>query len=281
MIHVVPSSRQPQRAPWTMERLIHERAVVLGSAIKPSSKAAYSSALQSYIYFCSSHCLPIEPTIDTLSFFVVYMCYHIKPQSVKAYLSGICNQLEPFYPEVRELRRQRLVTKDLSVAKNYTTHADRKRPLTRSEIGDIRLTYQQSNNHDDLLFVTILSVGFHALMRLGELVWPDKTDRKVILRNSVQLLPSGFSFFLPRHKGDHLFEGNRIIIQQVETADDPVNPFRDYLRCRDLLFPFNPELWLRHDGSIPTRHWFINQCHRHFTHDVGGHSLHADGASFS
>ena len=30
------------------------------------------------------------------------------------------------------------------------------------------------NSHNDLLFFVILLVGFHVLMHLGELVWPDK-----------------------------------------------------------------------------------------------------------
>ena len=32
------------------------------------------------------------------------------------------------------------------------------------------------NSHDDLLFFVILLMGFHVLMVLGELVWPDKKD---------------------------------------------------------------------------------------------------------
>jgi hypothetical protein len=99
------SSRQPLRTPWTRERLVHERAVALGCAIEPGTASSYSSALQSYLAFCKSHNFPIDPTPDTLSFFVVFMCHHIKPKSVESYLSGICNQLEPFFPIVRESRR--------------------------------------------------------------------------------------------------------------------------------------------------------------------------------
>ena len=35
---------------------------------------------------------------DALSFFVVYMCHHIKPTLVSSYLSGICSELEAFWP---------------------------------------------------------------------------------------------------------------------------------------------------------------------------------------
>ena len=79
-----------------------------------------------------------------------------------------------------------------------------------------------SNSHDDLLFFIILLVGFHALMHLGELVWPDKKDLqdfwKVTTQDSVELLPIGFSFFLPGHKADKFFKGNRVIVQQLILA---------------------------------------------------------------
>ena len=54
-------------------------------------------------------------------------------------------------------------------------------------------------------------------MHLEELVWPDKKDlqdfRKVTTQDSVELLPKGFFFFLPGHKADKFFEGNRVIVQ--------------------------------------------------------------------
>ena len=140
-----------------------------------------------------------------------------------------------------------------------------------------------SNSHDDLLFFVILLVGFHVLMRLGELVWPDKKDlqdfRKVTTRDSVELLPEGFSFFLPGHKADKFFEGNKVIVQRTSSGDDPDEPFRKYLKSRDRLFPFHPQLWLRADGSVPTRGWFIHRLRRHFPADVAGHSLRAGGAT--
>jgi hypothetical protein len=140
-----------------------------------------------------------------------------------------------------------------------------------------------SSSHDDLLFFVILLVGFHGLMRLGELVWPDKKSlqdyRKVTKRSSVELLPEGFSFFLPGHKADRFFEGNRIVLQRNSSGDDLDSPFRKYLASRDSLFPFHPELWLREDGSIPTRSWFIRHLREHFPSDVAGHSLRAGGAT--
>ena len=140
-----------------------------------------------------------------------------------------------------------------------------------------------SNSHDDLLFFVILLVGFQALMRLGELVWPDKKGlqdfQKVTKRDSVELLPEGFSFFLPGHKANKFFEGNKVIVQRNSSGNDLDEPFRKYLQSRDCLFQFHPQLWLRADGSVPTCGWFIHHLRRHFPADVAGHSLHAGGTT--
>jgi hypothetical protein len=68
-----------------MEQLVHQRAVTLGAAIDTSTAQTYGSALNSYIEFCRLHELPINPTADTLSFYTVYMCHHINPNSVDYY----------------------------------------------------------------------------------------------------------------------------------------------------------------------------------------------------
>ena len=284
MTRLHPSSRQPQWAAWSHKRLEHARALTLGSTIDASSAAAYGSALNSYLSFCRSHDFPIDPTPDTLSFYSVYMAHHIKPTSVDSYLSGICNKLEPFYPDVQKNRCHHLVTRTLRGCKKLrTVPTTRKRPLSRTELAQLRTQYMSLNSHDDLLFFVILLVGFHALMHLGELVWPDKKGlqdfRKVTKRDSVELLPEGFSFFLPGHKADKFFEGNKVIVQWNSSGDDPDEPFRKYLQSWDRLFPFHPHLWLWADGSVPTRGWFIHRLRQHFPADIAGHSLHAGGAT--
>jgi hypothetical protein len=84
-----------------MERLINERSISLGYSLDTSSFGAYTSALNSYITFCNLHNLPVEPTEDTLSFYIVFLSTYLKPDTVNSYLSGICRQLEPFFPDIR------------------------------------------------------------------------------------------------------------------------------------------------------------------------------------
>jgi hypothetical protein len=278
------TARRSVRTVWSRERLLRERAVAIACAVEPSSASSYSSAVKSYLSFCSAHSLPIEPTPDTLSFFTVYTAHYIKPKSVLSYLSGICNQLEPFFPEVRTHRHHWLVTKTLAgCRKMFPSATSRKRPVTRAELADISRQYASSASFDDTLFLAILLTGFHGLMRLGELTWPDNKKlrdyRKVIMRNSVQVQPKSFQFTLPGHKADRLFEGSLVLIQSTKLDDNAWDPFTKYLALRDQRFPLRAELWLKKNGSIPTRTWFLRILHHHLSGDIGGQSLRAGGAT--
>jgi hypothetical protein len=270
-----------------MDRLINERSISLGYSLDESSFGTYTSALNSYLTFCKLHSLPVDPTPDTLSFFVVFLSSHIKPKSVNSYLSGICRQLEPFYPEIRQHRKSLLVSRTVAgCLRRFGTPTKRKAPFSHADLQRVLDGLPSAPSHDDLLFCAILLTGFHALMRLGELVFPDKRAlrnyRKISLRHTVQIsvYPNQFSFFLPSHKGDRTFEGNTIVIQQVARPTDPFSPFLAYLNSRDALFPLHPELWLTSRATVPTRHWFISRLRVFFpSKDYAGHSLRSGGAT--
>jgi hypothetical protein len=283
MIKISDTSRQPKREPWTIDRLIHERSITLGFSLDSSTFGAYTSALNSYLTFCNDHYIPVDPTPDTLSFYAVYTSSHINPKSVDSYLSGVCRQLEPFFPEVRKNRRSLLVSRTIKGCKRrFGVPVKRKLPLSHDNLLLVINSYP-SPSHDDLLFVAQLLTGFHALLRLGELVYPDKIEdrnfRKITLRHTVKVEERLFSFFLPSHKGDTTFEGNTIIIEHHDRPSDPYSPFISYLHSRDHLFPVQPELWLTSKGSVPTRHWFISRLRRFFPKDYAGHSLRSGGAT--
>ncbi|KAI0037988.1 hypothetical protein FA95DRAFT_1666756 [Auriscalpium vulgare] len=247
MLSAPRSSRQPVREAWSMQRLVRERAIALGFAIDQSTAVTYSSHLQSYLTFCKLHNFPIEPTVDTLSFYITFMSNHIKPRSVKSYLSGICNQLEADYPSVRDVRRHPLVTKTLSgCLKRYNTPTTRKDPLTLDHLQRL-VTSHANPSHNSLLFLAVVFVGFFGLHRLGELTDADRVNlrdpRKTIGRASVRLSPESFSYFLPGHKGDRFFEGNTVVIARRRWPDDRIqalgrwtsDTFRIYIRKNPVL----------------------------------------------
>ena len=284
MIRISSTSRQPRREAWTMERLINERSISLGYSLDTSSFGAYTSALNSYLTFCNLHHLPVDPTPDTLSFFVVFLSSHIKPDLVNSYLSGICRQLEPFYPEVCQNRKTMLVSRTMAgCMRRFGTPTKRKAPLLQANLLFALDSMVSEPSHDELLFAAIILTGFHALMRLGELVFPDKKNlrnyRKIALRHSVTLRQEHYSFFLPSHKGDCFFEGNTILVQKLNTPTDPYNPFVTYLKSRDRLFPIHPEMWLTSSGRVLTCHWFMSRLRTFFPNEIAGQSMRSGGAT--
>ena len=284
MITTTKASRQPLRAAWTKERLLYERSIALGLVLDRSTNHSYSSAANSYITFCRLHELPLDPTEDTLSFYVVFMCSFVKANTVDAYLSGICSQLEHYFPKVREVRKSSLVQRTLKGCKRrYGTAVTRKKPLTRPDLEGVVNAIGESGSYDDQLFLTLILSGFHALCRLGELVWPDKIElqnrQKLALRTSVSWPENSYSFILPCNKTDPFFEGNRLVIQAIAVPTDPLKPFKSYLTSRDKSFPFHPELWLRANSSPPTRSWFMKRLRRYFPKEIAGQSMRAGGTT--
>lgn len=278
-------SRQPTRQPWTLARLVHERAVFLGSALDRSTRLTYSSALNSYLNFCRLHRFPIEPTAETLSFFVTFTSHFVKPSTVDSYLSGIASQLEPHFPHARLNRNSRLVANTLAGAKRLRgSPTSRKAPLRLDDLSLVVSSMPLPPSLDDLLFCAQLLTGFHGLLRLGELCVADqpalRNPRKLSLRHTVRVSPTSFSFALPGHKADRFFEGNQILVlNNPSRFPNPYDIFSQYLRARDSLFPYHPQLWIDSAGQSPQRRWFISRLRLFFPSSIAGQSMRAGGAT--
>jgi hypothetical protein len=280
-----PSSRQPKREPWTMETFVRERALALSNSVDISTSSSYGSALNSWLAFIQMHCFPFEPTPDTLSFFIVYMSHHIRPKSVKSYLSGLVQQLEPDYPSIREVRKNLLVVKVMKGCLKARGQAVRRKlPLSFEDLCFINGKFISSNSHDDLLFAALVVTGFHGLLRLGELTFPDSSYlrdwRKVTKRSSLVVQHHQYEFLLPAHKADHIFEGNRVLIRSFDSSFDPCPLFFRFLSSRDRLFPAASPLWLTSAGRVPTRSFFMTRFRRLFPKSFAGASMRAGGATF-
>ncbi len=226
--------------------------------------------------------------VERLCFYIVYMLHHIKLTLIKSYLSGICAELEPFYPDICSICSSKLVNHTLvGCTKLYSSPAKRKRALTENDLQLIIHSAPHAAMHDDLLFLAIVLVGWHCLLRLGELVDPDVTHLQDF-HKSISCLSVKFhelphphvSLFLPMHKADWFFEGSTIIFEKCTSGIDPMHFFKIYLSSHDHLFPHLPELWLCMNGCVPTHSWFINQIHAIFpSNKITGHSLHAGSAT--
>ncbi|TFK62216.1 hypothetical protein BDN72DRAFT_777349, partial [Pluteus cervinus] len=163
----------------------------------------------------------------------------------------------------------------------------RKSALSIDDVVGVVSKLESSTSHDDRLFLAMLVSSFFGLMRLGELAKPDNpplhNPKKFSRRTSISITSSQFSFFLPAHKADPFFEGNRILISNqvaISTLLDPIPLIARYLASRDVLFPFSSELWLASDGSPPNRSFFISRLRRFFGPEIAGQSLRAGGATW-
>jgi len=267
-------SRQPVRDVWSCERLIHERGIALGNAMDQSTLCSYGLALNSYLTFVKAHDLPVDPNEDTLSFFTVYMSHHINPRSVNTYLSGIVQQLKPYFPNVRDARNSSLVKHTLCGCMQMKGKAVvRKHALSTKDLNMVADCYSKSSEHDDLLFVVMLYTGFFCLMRLGELTFPDDKSiqnwKKITRRSSVSVKIDTYKFHLLGHKADRFFEGNQIIIRGDQFRLCPLPHFACYLSSRDRLHPVASPLWITNSGHVPTWSFFITRLPLFFPRRLG------------
>ncbi|KAJ3928447.1 MAG: putative retroelement protein [Lentinula lateritia] len=250
-------------------------------AIDTTTRATYSSALNSYIKFCTLHNFSTEPMVNTFSFFIMYLSRHIKPDSIDSYLSGICSEPEHLYPNIRQIWQHPLIKCTLKGCKRlYSSAVKWKLPLSHSHIGHAIRLLPPSPTHDDILFTIMLLVGIYGLLCLAKLTMHSnphlQNPRKYSRRSSVEWAEDSFSFWLPLHKADPTFEGNRILIQNPQA----IQFFHHYMISRDTLFPTHPFLWVQEDGNILTRDWFLRQLHW-FISDarISGQSLQAGSAT--
>ena len=235
-----PTDRQPACQPWPLSRLLHEHAIAMGMALERSSQTAYNSHLNSYIAFCRIHQRPLTPTVDTLSFFIV-----------KHTLAGC----------IKHARQQ----------------PSRKSPLDPTLLLTTTQNLTPESQHDDKLFTALLVTGFHALMRLGELMWPNTIQlqslRKIVLRRLLRTMENSYSFILPTHKALKAGHGEEILVRAFTTTVNPLPILLKYMHSHDHLFFYAPALWLTRDGAIPTRTWFMRRFWRFFGSEFAGHSM--------
>ena len=193
--------------------------------------------------------VPINPTPETLSYYITFQSSHINPKSVVSYLAGICNNLEPFFPEICANRAAALVKRTLKGAlRRHGQPTKHKAPLTTVILQSIATSLNDSRDHDDMLFLSMLNTGFPGLLRLGEMTVSDNPTlqdfRKVVLRNSLTWIREDYEFTLPAHKTDTTFEGNCVHVAQIIGAPNPQPIMKHYLSSCDMLFPLHPQLWL-------------------------------------
>jgi hypothetical protein len=271
-------SRPPMDLSSLDDRVLHLQI----NSIEKSTTKGYATGARDYIQFCLIHNLPLNPTPQTLSRYIAYRSQFIA--SAPKYLTGVRHFLRDIYPDFDNNRKHPIVTSTIRGSKKVRADPiKRKLPLRTSHLAAFLEVAHHTCSYDDLLFVAILSCCFYACHRSGELI--QKNDRslfdwrKIIKRASLVFDAGRAQYHLPYHKGDPFYHGTDILFTPQQIVD-PVSLLQQYSHLRDHLHGARAALFLRENGSHPTRSWFDSKFFALLDRQYGGHSPRAGGATF-
>ena len=251
------------------------------NALEKSTLGGYSTGARDYIHFCRLHHLPLDPTPLTLSRYIAYTSLSIA--SGPKYLTGARHFLHDLYPNFDDSRASPLVQATIRGSKKVRADpVRRKLPLRIEHLSAFVNSARRTGAYDDLLFATIMSCCFYGCHRSGELVLKSKKTidwRKIIKRSSLHFSTGYAGYRLPYHKSDPFYVGTDILFSTQESAD-PVSLLSEFVRARDAIHGARRALFLREDGSHPTRAWFDSKLFSFVDRSFGGHSARAGGATF-
>jgi hypothetical protein len=228
------------------------------NSIERSTAKGYATGARDYINFCLTHSLSLNPTPQTLSRYIAYTSQFIS--SGPKYLTGARHFLADLYPDFEHNRAHPLVQATIAGAKKIRADpVKRKLPLRPSHLEAFRCVALRTGSYDDLLFAVLLSCCFYACHRSGELVWQNQKQlqdwRKVIKRASLHFSDGRAGYRLPYHKADRFYRGTDVLFIHQDVAD-PVTLLQEYATLRDARHGGKTALFLRENGTIPTRSWF-------------------------
>ncbi|KNZ71911.1 hypothetical protein J132_05185 [Termitomyces sp. J132] len=250
--------------------------------VEKSTASGYATGARDYVKFCIKHNIPLDPTPQTLARYIAYTSRFIA--SGPKYLTGLRHFIRNFYPNFDNNRAHPIVQATIRGSKKV--RADlirRKQPLRPHHLTEFVNTARRTAEYDDLLFATMMSCCFYACHRLGELVKKTAKEppdwRKIIKRSSLKFTPGYAGYHLPYHKADPFFHGTDILFTHQECAD-PVLLLQEYVKSRDKFHGLRRALFIKRDGSLPTRSWFKSKLFAFVDHSFGGHSARAGGATY-
>lgn len=259
--------------------------VDISNRVCVNSKSKYQCGVNRFLRYCEERNLSPFPTETNLSHFVSEISREIQPSSVNGYLTGISHHFSSSYPQVLTNRMSIKVRNTVKgCQKSFSKSVKRANAMELSDL-DVAASFFKLS-FDDLLFNTIMAMGFNGLHRIGELVEPDKLslkdDRKLIKRWSLKIDEENYyvTYDLPSSKTDTHFSGVPVMIpERPGIKNCPYRTIVKYAAIRDSAFPTNPFLLLRSNGYIPTRSWFMKRLQQVFGDTRSGHSLRAGGAT--
>lgn len=252
-----------------------------------STRRGYVTANKSWRLFVRTYHLPLLPSTYSLQLYAAFLT----ARGIRApaqFFSALAWEFAPQLRRWEKMRSHPLVRNAIFGGRKFNAQPIKRSPalLPAELLAFFMATLSAPHSHDDLLALTLAVVGFGALMRLGELVLPqhvgDRDERKYIKRSSVRVVGvSEFHFHLPYHKADRSWRGSNVAILEENSIPDFnfVKLISLFLTSRDRLPVRSKFLFIRSDGSLAPREWFIARL-RSFAPTCSGHSLRAGGATY-
>jgi hypothetical protein len=275
------TARRVTRPPMDLADLDKWTLHLQVNSIEHSTTKGYATGARDYVNFCILHGLPLDPTPQTLSRYIAYTSLFIA--SGPKYLTGVRHFLRDIYPEFDANRAHSLVSSTIRGSKKIRADpVHRKLPLRVAHLQAFLQVARCTGTYDDLLFAVIMSCAFYACHRIGELV--QKNDRslfdwrKIIKRATLTFDNGRAQYRLPYHKGDPFYRGTDVLFIAQEVAN-PVPLLHEYVSLRDRHHGMRSPLFLRLDGSHPTRSWFDIKFFAILDRRFGGHSPRAGYAT--
>ena len=197
------------------------------NSIEMSNARGYTTGAHDYISFCVNHSLPLDPTLQTLSWYIAYTSRFIG--SGPKYLSGACHFLSDLYPSFNTNHSHPLVQATISGSKKiWADPVKQKLPLRTSHLQTFLEVSNSSNDYDDCLFVTIISCCFYGCHWIGELISNNDTCLrdwwKIIKRASLHFSSSRAGYHLPYHKSDRFYQGTEITFHLSQNHRSCITP---------------------------------------------------------
>lgn len=271
------SARPPSSLKDLDARVLHLQS----HALEKTTVGGYSTGAHDYARFCRLHHLSLEPTPQTLSRYIAFSSLSIA--SGPKYLSSARHFLRDLYPSFDENRASPAVQATIRGSKKVRADpVHRKQPIRIEHLLSFVAVARRTGSFDNLLFATIMSCCFYGCHRSGELILKSKKAvdwHKIIKCSSLHFSPGYVGYRLPYHKTDPFHRGTDILFSAQDSAN-PITLLREFVHRRDKLHGARRALFLREDGSHPTRAWFDSKLFSFVDRSFGGHSARAGGATY-
>ncbi|KAK4696362.1 hypothetical protein P7C70_g8392, partial [Phenoliferia sp. Uapishka_3] len=285
--HTRPNVLRPRQPLPPLSDLTKYRDHLVYSSIDASTREGYAGYYRQWLAFAMHYQFAPLPDEQTLSLFVAWRWSQII--SVSQVLSGLAFFLRPLMvkPTWEEVRFSPLVRRAHRGGAKTREHIVKKAlPLPSSGVDDLirGVMALEHPTYEQLLFAAIIAILFYCCARAAEATMPDKVahrnPRKWVRRGTVELDGSSFSARLPYHKADPTYKGSLLYFHASQSGKRALDLVKRWLHARDKMFGSKGFLFLRENGTVPTRSWVVRKLKAFFGEDFGGHSPRPGGVTY-